>query len=98
MAAIHNLIRWEAYRVRKEQILTMYFEARQQLARKKVLALMVAFHMVMKRVWGKYTTFYNLKKLADSRDLAHSRIVGIFKYVMRKKFAQLHTMKQMEEN
>ena len=85
---MQNLVKWDEYRVRREAIIAMYIEARQKLAMKKVWALMATFYAIMEDVWGKYRVKYLLTKMRGAREMAASRIKGVFKLTMVRFFAQ----------
>ena len=47
MKAIKKLSYWDEYRERKETILNMFFEAKQQIAMKKAWVYMASVHSVI---------------------------------------------------
>ena len=50
----YNLIKWDEFRIRKETILNMHYEAKQQLAMKKFWVYMTSVHNVITTIHEKY--------------------------------------------
>ena len=84
---MHNLVKWDEYRVRRDAIIAMYIEARQKLALKKVWALISTFYKIITEIWGKYRIVYLFKQMRNAKELAASRIKGVWKLNMVRKFA-----------
>lgn len=45
--AIQNLSKWDEYRIRKETLVNMLYEAKQRLAMKKAWVHMTSFHSII---------------------------------------------------
>ena len=44
---IHNLIKWDEYRIRKDALMEMFYKAKTQLAMKNVWVLVTSFHPII---------------------------------------------------
>ena len=54
MKAIHNLIRWDEYRVRRQELLEEYYKAKVMNARRKAWLFLVKFNEIMREIWHIY--------------------------------------------
>ena len=93
--ACQNLVKWDEYRVRRDAIIAMYIEARQRLAMKKVMVLLSTFHAIMNEIWGKYRIKYLFRQMRNTKEMAVSRIKGVFKLNMVRRFAQYKIRRQL---
>ena len=82
------MVKWDEYRVRRDAIVAMYIEARQKLALKKVWTLLSTFYEIITDIWRRYRVKYNIEQIKACKDLAVTRIKGVYKLNMVRKFAQ----------
>lgn len=52
--AIQKLAYWDEYRCRKAEVAQLYYQAKEQLARKRALVLMASFHSIITDIHKKY--------------------------------------------
>ena len=86
--AIKNLSYWNEYRERKDAIMAMFYQAKQQLAMKKVWALLVCVHAVIHAIHAKYRKKYHYQMIRDAEDFAVAKIRGLFKLSLRRIYTQ----------
>ena len=87
MKAIKHLSKWDEYRQRREQIMALFWEAKQRLAMKKAWVYMISSYTNIIEIHKQYRVKYMIQQLADKKDMCISRIKAVYKLSMIRKFA-----------
>ena len=95
--AIHALIKWDEYRIKREAITVLYYQAVNQLAMKRAWVYIISIRDFYKKVYEKYREFYMEHCFQEFRKLACSKIKALWKLSMKRWNAQYKEEKQLED-